>query len=517
MSLPAEKPNSRRWTAGGVRAFYRFTWHRRWVRVLLILGILLAIFYQYENRNGARELSAARQRMIARAGTDNYMDLLPQDVPEAENFYAIPEIRRWRVSDPAATGGFVLRFPAKSLFPPNFTTPEVVEEPGCHRLDLEKWSGTRAGSGSSFPSGTGIPSLLREELGGGGGVIARLAEGLNRPASQWVPSFRQRVLAAGGSLFRSAFPAARDAVEMQRRLGFHLRAASLSEDGTRTRELIGIMLNLADGFSGGGGLLECLILVHLRTTVMEALNESLGCRRMTDSDHADVSRRLSRNDDIADCDRMLVLEVLKLDEFFRLARPKANGESIGAFFNSLAGTSSAAELAGNMLVIGPSGWWDYNHSFLCDMLLRLCGPGGGDWRYFGNAHTDVFVTTRRSAYLATIGKLEIPNPRRFVGASAVPAMSDLLGLAAQILFHRRCAILTCALHRHRLMHGQFPKSLAAQDSSLLPAPQHDPAKAGAPLNCQRTDKGFLLWSVGDDRADDGGDAEKDWLWRHEPW
>jgi len=100
MSLPAEKPNSRRWTAGGVRAFYRFTWHRRWVRVLLILGILLAIFYQYENRNGARELSAARQRMIARAGTDNYMDLLPQDVPEAENFYAIPEIRRWRVCSP---------------------------------------------------------------------------------------------------------------------------------------------------------------------------------------------------------------------------------------------------------------------------------------------------------------------------------------------------------------------------------------------------------------------------------
>ena len=44
----------------------------------------------------------------------------------------------------------------------------------------------------------------------------------------------------------------------------------------------------------------------------------------------------------------------------------------------------------------------------------------------------------------------------------------------------------------------------------------DPAKSGALLNYRRTERGFLLWSVGDDRVDDGGDAAKDWIWRHEP-
>jgi hypothetical protein len=35
------------------------------------------------------------------------------------------------------------------------------------------------------------------------------------------------------------------------------------------------------------------------------------------------------------------------------------------------------------------------------------------------------------------------------------------------------------------------------------------------MNYRLTEKGFLLWSVGMDRVDDGGDAEKDWIWRHE--
>jgi len=60
-----------------------------------------------------------------------------------------------------------------------------------------------------------------------------------------------------------------------------------------------------------------------------------------------------------------------------------------------------------------------------------------------------------------------------------------------------------AAHRHRLRHGDFPTTIDAIDDDLL---TFDPIDAftGEPLKYRLTETGPLIYSVGDDRVDDGG-------------
>ena len=63
--------------------------------------------------------------------------------------------------------------------------------------------------------------------------------------------------------------------------------------------------------------------------------------------------------------------------------------------------------------------------------------------------------------------------------------------------------LTIAIHRHKLRHGEFPDSISAIDSDLLPITPTD-AFSGQLLKYKLTDAAPLIYSVGDDRIDDGG-------------
>ena len=66
------------------------------------------------------------------------------------------------------------------------------------------------------------------------------------------------------------------------------------------------------------------------------------------------------------------------------------------------------------------------------------------------------------------------------------------------------ARLACALERHRLLHGAFPETLDALMPHFLPSLPPDPW-SGAPYHYRRTEAGsFLLYSVGENRVDDGG-------------
>jgi hypothetical protein len=106
-----------------------------------------------------------------------------------------------------------------------------------------------------------------------------------------------------------------------------------------------------------------------------------------------------------------------------------------------------------------------------------------------------------------------PNPRRILGAIAIPNVGTLSQAAAETLFHRRCLIIACALEKHRLRHGAFPDSLEVVKEDLKLFTLDDPARPGH-LPCFRLEKsGYLLWSAGPDAKDDGGVKDKDWLWR----
>jgi hypothetical protein len=90
---------------------------------------------------------------------------------------------------------------------------------------------------------------------------------------------------------------------------------------------------------------------------------------------------------------------------------------------------------------------------------------------------------------------------------------------------KQLAVTAIALKRHQLRHGSLPSELVALVPELLPAVPRDPVD-GKPLRYHpKPDGTFLLYSIGEDAVDDGGDAKsakdpksrawqrgRDWVW-----
>ena len=359
-----------------IRSVGRFVFSRRMVWTLAIFASLLVLLYQYENWNGARELAATRQRMIARAGTENYMDLLPPDVPDEENFYSIPEIVSWRVPDANAAGGFKYQFPGDRLLPEHFANPPaILEEPGCHRLDLEGWAKDQATAGYALPPDKSPAEALYSMLGDGAGIIPRLIAGLDRPQSLLIPSRRSIIAAAGGELAKTKIPAASSCFPTQRNLALHLRVAGLAGDAGRTRDLAGVMLRLADGMGHDITFVGGLVCMALNGVTLTALNEALACRTLTDADFRSLSDWLAAFDDVRSTERMFLGGLLATDAAFG-SLVQALRENDQGYLETFGALKQRGWL--RALLWGPSGWLDTNRAFLLEQSLAHAGTGEGE-------------------------------------------------------------------------------------------------------------------------------------------
>lgn len=91
---------------------------------------------------------------------------------------------------------------------------------------------------------------------------------------------------------------------------------------------------------------------------------------------------------------------------------------------------------------------------------------------------------------------------------------SLLGLAAEAEARRRILIAAIVLERYRGRHGSYPKALQELVPELLQSTPVD-FMDGKPLRYRLTADGhFVLYSVGLDCVDDGGNDR--WRWRKDP-
>jgi hypothetical protein len=92
-------------------------------------------------------------------------------------------------------------------------------------------------------------------------------------------------------------------------------------------------------------------------------------------------------------------------------------------------------------------------------------------------------------------------------------LADARDMPMIMMGHRRkhvaqleMAMTLLALERYRLVHASLPETLDQLVADYLVAVPTDPFD-GAPLRYQRFDRGFLVYSVGEDGKDDGGNPE----------
>jgi hypothetical protein len=477
------------------RWLWRLIWNRRVAWTLVTLVSLVTVLWQWENWRSARELKEVHRRVVERLGTDDPFAFMPPKITDEENYFANPVLESWLHEK--KPGALRLRYnpPKDALLPPGFIKPEIIENddgtPG--RLDLKAWMAKRA------PSAEPAASVLARELGDGNGLLPKLAEGLNKPYSIMKPGQREATDAVGGNPWEAVIPDFQSLDSFQRQLGLHLRSAALAGDQEKVAMTAHLMLRFAEA-PARGNIVGCLVPLALHGITLDALHEAMEHPVWTEEALGRLQVRLGQFDDLKQYQQAHAGEILNM--FAGLAYFRRHPEALDMGGGGETERTVTRFVARNM----PVGWHDANVAYYADRMLEQLGPLTPTAWLLAGLRDDA-VWTRVKADVTW------PNPRRMLGAIAIPHVGDISRVAAETLFHRRSLIIAGALEKHRLKHGTFPASLEVAKDDLKLFTLDDPARPGILPGFRLENGGYLLWSAGPDAKDDGGVKDKDWLWR----
>ncbi len=130
-----------------------------------------------------------------------------------------------------------------------------------------------------------------------------------------------------------------------------------------------------------------------------------------------------------------------------------------------------------------------------------------DWAQIDRWEKACEQTIGKGKMVFTFGGIELTWHPKAVAAYLFPTMSRIFQRAATFHAHQRLGETAIALRLYRQEHGHYPKSLSELVPRYLPSVPTDPFD-GKPLRYRQEGKGFRLWSIGEDRKDDGGVEKK---------
>ncbi len=433
------------------------------------------------------------------------MALMPPKVSDEENYFANPLLESWlHVKQP---GTLNLRYvpPQNALLPKNFIRPTILRsrDGEIERLHMHTWIKKRGGQ-ETEPAAI----VLARELGDGNGLLPKLAEGLSKPFSIIKPGQREALEAVGDNPWQASLPDFLGLDDFQRQLGLHLRSAALVRDDAKTISTALIMLRISEGMARGG-MIGCLVPLAAHDITFDALHEALSNPAWTEESLGRLQVRLGQFDDLQQYQSAHGQEILGM--FFQLAYLREHHHLLQDLISGRSSDSpfwerKAERIFSFVMLHGPIGWHDATVAFYADCMLEQLGPPGPEAWLTAGARAEVVLRRSKSAN-------SWPNPRRILGAIAIPNIGNIAQAAAQTLFHRRCLIIACALEKHRMKQGDFPSSLDVVKDDLKLFQVTDPASPAMPLSYRLETNGYLLWSAGPDAQDNGGAKDKDWLWR----
>jgi hypothetical protein len=172
----------------------------------------------------------------------------------------------------------------------------------------------------------------------------------------------------------------------------------------------------------------------------------------------------------------------------------------------------------NFYTLMPEGWVFQNMKVTTELHQSLidCIDPANEQMFpakIEKANAGMVKTLSQNSVFHLLADIAIPN---YVKANQTAAFNQTLANQAQI---------ACALERYHLVHGEYPETLDVLAPQFMKKIPHD-IIGGQPLKYRRTPDGkFLLYSVGWNETDDGGqvalkkggsvDQEKgDWVWQY---
>ena len=150
----------------------------------------------------------------------------------------------------------------------------------------------------------------------------------------------------------------------------------------------------------------------------------------------------------------------------------------------------------------------HHYQRIIDSLRAMANPGGL-----------ACVAPAMTLYQANLGaKLgSLSGYRHLVTGATSPKIIGVCEIFAKCDSLRQLAIAALAIRRHELRHHCLPRELAELQPEFLGSLPLDPF-VGQPARYRLEDDGsFVLYSVGADFRDDGGEPGKDLVWARPLW
>ena len=490
-------PRSRRWL--------------RWIFLLLVLPVaLVAIFYLVENYRGRR----AWDRYCAEAksrGVKLYLrDFLQPDIPDEENYAAIPVIREMfaaKRDSKIASNTFELSSKFRTKPP---SRPDMYLG---RRTDLTAWqtffrTEQYLDATTENPARDVLRALQKYEP-----ALQQLRDASRRPKCKFPTRWEDG--------FQVEFPHLsnlhRALILFALRINSHL---TLGENDDALMEMQH-SLRVHEALTTEPMILSALIRVTTLTRLTEEVWDGMAGGLWRDQDLRAIDFSFGKLDLIRDMHFAMESERGWFNQALEPIIVGSGKEDLRDFLEAI----SPGSVAEKLFAFAPSGWAFENFAMLnrCrdDCTLRY-----DPVREFFPERLDEDAWLEQQ-FQSQLWKQVTPL-KRFKYSLVFATVGVFFLLHAEMIqlqAHTRVqhVRLACALELFRRANGRFPDTLDALVPGFIAAVPKD-ILDGQPMRYRlNADGGYDLWSIGKNRIDDGGVVPKnksapepDWLWHMPP-
>ncbi|MDQ3621381.1 MAG: hypothetical protein M3463_02690 [Verrucomicrobiota bacterium] len=507
------------------RAIFNWRTARRAMLALATLATLIAIFYAVENWRGQRAWAQLKQEMEARGEKLDVAAFIPPPVPDERNFAMAP---LWRdiFANPNTAANSATRRPHVVGQNGRAKVPQRGDWLQARRTDLADWQRYYRelhAEMASFPNqpvadefpippepGTPAEDVLLA-LSRFDQKLEEMRAAARRPESRFPLRYEDG--------FNTALP----------HLGLlqgasavlKLRSLAELELGQIDAAFADVQLHfrMLAALKTEPLLISQLVRMSLSQAILEPIWHGAADHRWTDAQLAALEDELQKFDFLADFDsgrqfeRAFGLQVLGHLQATRDAK----------IFSLLTTTGTQLrnpEIWAEVYRAMPGGWFAQNRISYVGFFRQLGSPRASpsaqhiasqDWRRRCQEFLHKVSHVGPYSFLASPGSTWIPEiATKFIRTEALA----------------RLAWTACALERYRLAHGRYPQSLAPLAPQFIAAVPRDVIDGGE-LKYRRTnDDRFVLYSIGWNGKDDGGEVvlnrdrvdekEGDWVWKYPP-
>lgn len=528
--------------------FDRWLFDRRRVRRILIslawIATLIALFYAEEDWRGHRAWNLERRQLEAQGTPVDLKSIVPKPVPDEQNFAMTPLLAplfdflpgTQQTRDTNAVNR--LRNP-----PPRYkAASDSIKGDTQHdgdwsrglAIDLKAWARgyDPAASDAAGTASETRAAAARAVLAGlqeWGPMLEELRAAAQRPYSRFNIRYDEENTAG---ILLPHLAVLKRFVQV-----LCLRCCAELAAGQTNQALADLALafRVTDAVKDEPILISVLVrMSEIRLLILQPIWEGMLAQQWSDDQLKELQQKLSTFDFLQEArngfqdDRAGIGNAVI--DFVRKG-PAKRAEMVG-LLDSFSDGTIGGPLASLALGIIPSGWF-YDEQVQYNRIYDRCVLPLID---LSNRQVSPELASQKQAEVDQLcggGPLRLVREHRLFARLIIPAVSSSVSKAARTQSDVDLAGAACALERFRLANGQYPEKLDQLVPTFLAKVPKDVID-GKTLRYERKDNRFLLYSIGWNAKDDGGEfppktqsnAEKlrgpgptesepgDWVWKY---